>query len=77
MHVFERTDAVHFSTLPLRGHYACARKNTYDHTVSLLKEAIKWTYEIKVMKRVRPKKGLTLFIFINKMIAVTKNVIYS
>ncbi|CAJ1174146.1 hypothetical protein CPR19092_LGOLGGFK_00010 [Companilactobacillus paralimentarius] len=38
-------------------------RNTSSHTVSLLKEVIKWMYEVKIIKRVRPKKGLTLFIF--------------
>ncbi|CAJ1174521.1 hypothetical protein CP1MG86_MNBNLCLN_01556 [Companilactobacillus paralimentarius] len=32
-------------------------RNTSSHTVSLLKEVIKWMYEVKIIKRIRPKEG--------------------
>lgn len=44
-------------TTSFRGHYAYIRKNTYVHTVPLLKEVIKWIYEVKMIKRIRPKEG--------------------
>lgn len=57
MHMFERTYAVHFLFCRLEGIMYAFDRNTSSHTVSLLKEVIKWMYEVKIIKRIRPKEG--------------------